>query len=110
MKKILISDQDNSSIAYYLGVIRGHTKIIALNADDTVNQFQDYKPEVVILGSRLNNGNGFDVAKKIRSLSSDVKIVMISGDTTVKNKALESGCNHFFLKPITKEAILALID
>ena len=109
-KKILIADHDDISGQYYTAVLKKHDLIITQDAHEALNIFLKEKPDLVILNSVLTMGNGFDLAKEIKSIDRNIEIVMITGNMIAKDEALKSGCDKFYLKPVSVKDLMALAN
>lgn len=70
------------------------------------------KPAVVFLDHNLPDGMGIQFIPKIRAYDMDIKIVIMTADTSAGNeqKALQSGATYFLYKPFTPSIINDVID
>lgn len=57
--------------------------------------------DLILLDIDMPDVSGFDVLRHIRSRSSDVKVVMVTGLNDLENgvRAMESGANGYITKP-----------
>ncbi|HEY4643548.1 MAG TPA: response regulator [Bacteroidota bacterium] len=57
--------------------------------------------DLILLDIDMPDVNGFDVLRHIRSRSSDVKVVMVTGLNDLESgvRAMESGANGYITKP-----------
>ena len=73
-----------------------------LSADEYL---QKEEPSVIILDNKLPDGFGVDFISYIKKKYSDIKIIMISGFSSVRDVALENGADMFFEKPFSKDEL-----
>ena len=78
-----------------------------LNADEQIEKF---KPSVMILDNKLPDGYGVDSIGYFKKKYPGVKIIMISGFSTVRDVALNNGADVFFEKPFTLTEFYDAID
>ena len=71
-----------------------------LSADEYMER---YKPSLIILDNKLPDGFGVDYISYIRKKYPSLKIVMISGFSSVRDVALENGADAFLEKPFSLE-------
>jgi diguanylate cyclase (GGDEF)-like protein len=77
---------------------------IAVDAQQAMRLFEDFKPDLTLLDVNLPGGNGFEVCATLRSLATgrDVPIVMVTGhnDTESIARAYDAGATDFIHKPV----------
>ncbi len=93
----------------------GHTVTLAGNGLDAVNAFGSERFDVVFLDIQMPVMDGYEAAKQIRSSGSAgqaVPIVALTAFTqnSDRDKARESGVNHFLSKPIRAKDISLLLQ
>ena len=86
---------DDASLAEMLTIVlrqEGFDARSVTRGDQAMDQFRDYRPDVVLLDLMLPGKDGIDVCKEIRA-ESGVPIVMLTakGDTVDVVVGLESG-------------------
>ena len=59
--------------------------------------------DIAILDVEMPKENGIEIAKKIKIVQPDIKIILTSGDDTYASEALAAGAIGFIAKPITEE-------
>ncbi len=77
-----------------------------------IQQFEELKPDLITLDIQMPGINGVDVLKKIKSISPDVKILMLSSmrqDPLIIN-ALDLGAEQFLYKPIDYNLLDSTIE
>jgi DNA-binding response OmpR family regulator len=70
------------------------------------------KPNIVFLDHNLPDGMGIQFIPKIRAYDKNIKIVIMTADTSAGNeqKAFHSGATYFLYKPFTPSVINDVID
>ncbi len=69
-------------------------------------------PEIVFLDNHLPDGYGVDFVDKIKKISPNTRIVMITAHDSAEDKmiAMNKGVDLFLGKPFTKDAIGKAVD
>ncbi|WP_126992457.1 response regulator transcription factor [Thermosipho globiformans] len=79
--------------------------------EDAIIEYQEFKPDVVVLDIMLPDIDGTEVAKKIRKLDSSAGIIMLTALSEKKNKleGFESGADDYVVKPFDFEELFARV-
>ncbi|GAA1999641.1 MULTISPECIES: MtrAB system response regulator MtrA [Nocardioides] len=110
--RVLVVD-DDASLAEMLTIVlrqEGFDSRMCTRGDLAVEQFRDYRPDLVLLDLMLPGKDGIDVCKEIRA-ESGVPIVMLTakGDTVDVVVGLESGADDYVVKPFKPKELIARI-
>src|SRR6187402_2444007 len=110
--RILVVD-DDASLAEMLTIVlrqEGFESRMCARGDVAMDEFRDYKPDLVLLDLMLPGKDGIDVCKEIRA-ESGVPIVMLTakGDTVDVVVGLESGADDYVVKPFKPKELVARI-
>jgi two-component system response regulator MtrA len=110
--RVLVVD-DDAALAEMLTIVlrqEGFDSRMCVRGDEALDQFRDYKPDVVLLDVMLPGKDGIDVCKEIRN-ESGVPIVMLTakGDTVDVVVGLESGADDYVVKPFKPKELVARI-
>ena len=110
--RVLVVD-DDASLAEMLTIVlrqEGFDARSVTRGDQAMDQFRDYRPDVVLLDLMLPGKDGIDVCKEIRA-ESGVPIVMLTakGDTVDVVVGLESGADDYVVKPFKPKELIARI-
>jgi two-component system, OmpR family, KDP operon response regulator KdpE len=112
--KILIVDDDHDLLeAVGLGLQlqwQGVQVVTATDGEAALSQFYDELPDVVLLDVGLPRLDGFDVLRRIRSVS-DTPVLMLTarGEELDKVRGLEIGADDYITKPFSPLELLARI-
>ena len=110
--KVLVVDDDAALSEMLTIVLRneGFDSRVCPSGDRALEEFRDYKPDVVLLDLMLPGKDGIDVCKEIRA-ESGVPIVMLTakGDTVDVVVGLESGADDYIVKPFKPKELIARV-
>jgi two-component system KDP operon response regulator KdpE len=87
---------------------RGYRIVEAASANEALLLFTSHNPDLVLMDLGLPDGNGIDLAKRLREFSS-VPIIVISarGREDDKVAALDAGADDYLTKPFGVNELLA---
>lgn len=114
-KRLLIVDDDDT----YRGVLarslsrRGFEVASAANPASALESFRDTLPGYVLLDLNLAGQSGLNLIAPLRALSSDVRIVVLTGYASIQTavSALKLGAVHYLPKPANiADIVSALLD
>jgi DNA-binding response OmpR family regulator len=113
MQRILVIE-DESEIAGYLRrglTLEGYQVDIAGDGNTGLAVAREQMPDLVVLDLMLPGIDGLEVARRIRAVSDDVSIIMLTARDTVADRVtgLESGADDYLVKPFAFEELLARI-
>ena len=112
MPKILVAEDDHTMVTLLTTLLKMEGfEVVQLDVQaDVPSAVAREKPDVLLMDVHLGEQNGMDIVSSIRkrSDSSRVNIVMTSG-LNLKNECLESGANHFLLKPFMPDDLLKVL-
>jgi len=111
---ILVVD-DEENIKQLLNDIledEGYFVEVSSSIQETKEKLKEKDFDIVFLDVWLPDGEGTSVIKYIKKLSPHTKIIMISGHANIPIavKALKLGAYDFLEKPLSTEAIFAVLD
>ena len=83
----------------------------AAKASEAFDQFNSFKPDLILLDSALPDGNGFDICQSLRARGFEKPIIMLISqkDETDINKGLDRGANEYIAKPIRFSELVSQI-
>src|SRR5574337_586122 len=113
-KKVLIVD-DEALIRYALQNLierEGFTAITADSGLHALKQFEEEKPEIVILDIRLPDSNGLTLLKTIKEISPSVTVVMVTACPDIQSsvEAMKMGAFDYLEKPIDFDKLTAILN
>jgi len=115
-KKILIVDDDSQIQKVLTNVLSAQKYETAVASDgfEAGVKVTEFKPGLIILDLFMPGMDGFEVCKRIKEnpLSSQIKILAITGYDTEENKAriLKAGADGYMAKPFLKGELLQQIE
>jgi YesN/AraC family two-component response regulator len=109
MATILIIDDELPTLqmlSLYLEAC-GHNVLTAENETQGLEVFQREQPPIVLTDIKMPGRDGLDVLRKIKSLSPQTEVVVITGhgDKALAQQALALKASAFFNKPLDTEAL-----
>ena len=83
---------------------KGYDIRTACNADETMKELEEFKPQLVLMGMQLNCVDGFELVRRIKTNSRFDHIVIVAvtahGMKGDKEMILDAGFDGYILKPI----------
>jgi len=111
-QRIMIVD-DDSSIAELISLYlmkECFDTLILLDGEEALKQFDQYKPNLILLDLMLPGIDGYEVCREIRKISK-VPIIMLSAKGEVFDKVLglELGADDYMIKPFDTKELVARV-
>ena len=100
---ILIAEDVLENYLLLQAVLKQHYRLIyAENGQIAVQQFKDYKPDIILMDIKMPVMDGYAATCKIRELSSDVPVLALSAFAFDEEKEKEKCCrfNDYLVKPV----------
>ncbi len=87
------------------------TLIVAENGQGGLVEFRKHLPDVVVTDVRMPIMDGIHMAKEIRELNKETRIIVITAVSDVNRilEAIDIGINHYVLKPIDHIKLISTI-
>ena len=113
MAKILLVD-DEESIRITVGEFireEGHEVSSAENVEEAFQLMKENNYDVIVTDIIMPKITGIELLKKIRETSTDIPIIMMTGEPEVNtaSAAVRAGAFDYLAKPISSEAIKKVI-
>lgn len=114
--KILIADDNMSDRMILTAIVKkmGHTVISASDGLEAVSQYNEQRPDIILLDVMMPNMNGQEAAIEIKSVAGDdmVPIIFLTSlqDASDLAACLESGGDDFLSKPYNPIILTAKIN
>jgi signal transduction histidine kinase/CheY-like chemotaxis protein len=113
-RRVLVVD-DNHEAAEMLGellVELGHVAEVAHDAEAALEVARRFDPELALLDIGLPVVDGYELARRLRTERPALRLVAVSGygDASNKARSAAAGFEAHLVKPITIEAVLALLE
>ena len=111
-QKILIVDDDDNIaelISLYLIKECYDTKIVG-DGESALREYENYRPDLILLDLMLPGIDGYQVCREIRS-HSNVPIIMLSAKGEIFDKVLglELGADDYMIKPFDSKEMVARV-
>ena len=114
MGKTVLIVEDGESLRSQLSGALSDSKYSVIKASDgesAVQLFHQFQPDIALVDSTLENGNDFEISRKLRSYR-NIPIIFMNGDNTEDEqlKAFASGADDYVPSPISSKVVKARID
>ena len=111
--KILVVDDVDTIARVYARFLerQGYEVRIAFNGEEALEEWERFKPDLVISDIRMPKMSGFELASKIREKNADQKIVLMTGYAD-EAEVLQQQKSHgfpFFTKPADLQTTVSKI-
>jgi len=115
MATIFLVDDDSSIMILFekFLTVLGHEIVAkAYNGEEAVNLFHEFRkvPDIILMDHRMPIKDGITAAKEILELNNDCKIIFLSADYSIKDKALALGAKYFLEKPFKLDKLSQIIE
>lgn len=112
-EKILIveDDIDIMEVLSFSISSAGFTAIKATTISEGWNNCQKHQPDLILLDVNLPDGNGFELAKKIRTIS-DAILIFVTVNSLIDHKleGFDVGADDYITKPFIPKELIARIQ
>lgn len=112
-KLILVVDDEESIRTSLEGILEdeGYQVLLAENGTDALDLIREEVPDLVLLDIWMPGMDGIQTLERIRNLSLDLTVVMMSGHGTIETavKATRIGAFDFIEKPFSLDKLLITI-
>jgi two-component system, NtrC family, response regulator AtoC len=99
------------NMARFLGH-RGMEVVTAATMSAGIAQYENVRPDIVLVDHNLPDGDGIALIRQIRKLDAGVKVVMITahGSIALAVEAMKAGADDYLIKPIALEELAVLAE
>ncbi len=113
-KTILIAEDDNPNFLFLKHALQPTKANIvrAKNGVEVLEICQSQSIDLILMDVKMPVKDGLQAAKELRQMNQKMPIIAQTAYafSEDKQRALDSGCNYFFSKPIDVKELLAMID
>ena len=114
IERILVVDDDDLSRQFLVEAVEtlGHQPIPARNAEEALELLGKESLDLVLTDLRMPGIDGIELVRGIKDAYPNLPAVLVTAQGTIEAavEAMRLGAEDFLLKPITHEAIEAVID
>jgi len=112
-KKVLIVDDEERVVQSIAGVLEdeGFRVAKAKSGEEAIKVFQQEEPDITLLDIWMPGMDGIEVLKRLKWISPDCQVIMISGHATISTAmtAVKLGAFDFIEKPLSLDVLLMTI-
>jgi two-component system, chemotaxis family, chemotaxis protein CheY len=114
-RSVVVIDDDDITRELLRGILRtAGLQVVGEGSDGSraVDLYQKHKPEIICLDIDMPGMNGLDALAKVREISTDVVILMITAATSPDNvrKAITAKASGIIAKPFNTQKIVTEIE
>lgn len=91
---------------------RGHETAVAATVRKGIEQYDEIRPDIVLIDYNLPDGTGMEVIGHIRRGDRQTKLVMITahGSVAIAVGAMKAGADDYLTKPVALEEVGLLVE
>lgn len=113
-RRVLVVD-DQPDVADALGALLrslGHSVSVAYDATHALDLFRRERPEVAILDLTMPEISGYELARRLRADSTELRLLALSGSAEVSRSGGEhpAGFERVLIKPPDVDALIRSLD
>ena len=115
MGRVMVADDSDAVRMVLKDILEiGHHKMVAeaTNGIETVEKFNEAKPDLLLLDLAMPKLDGLDTVKQIMATNPNAKIVMITASDNIKTmqECIKAGALAYVLKPFDFDQVLRIIS
>ncbi len=113
--KLLFVDDEEEVIDFLRGFFRekGYAVSVAKTAEDAVDAYESFEPDVVITDIKMPKKDGIWLIKELRTRKKDVRVIAMTGqdnEVVINELRRETGIQEYFSKPFGTENLEKLSE
>lgn len=113
-KKILVVDDDEDSLNLVSKALQyaGYDIVKASDGEQTISQYEEQKPDLVLLDVRMPTMDGYEAFFKIKEIHKDAKVIFMTAyavDEKIHQRAKELNLTYLLMKPFSLKFLKELI-
>lgn len=113
MPKVLVVDDEKSIRVSFCEFLRreGYDAVFAKDAETAFEILENNDYDVVVSDIIMPRISGIDMLSKIRDISSNIQIIIMTGEPTVETamEAVRNGACDYLPKPISKDSLIKAV-
>ena len=93
--------------------LEGHEIVAkAFNGEEALEIYRSFQnaPDIILMDHRMPSKDGLEVTEEILTINPNCKIIFVSADYSVRDKAIDVGAIDFLEKPIDFTALFRTIE
>ena len=112
MKKILVTEDNDSNYLLMTYILKGHYEFErARHGLEAVEMVEKGSYDMVLMDLRMPIMDGLQASRFIKEKHPDLPIIALTANAFADDRkhALEAGCNEFLAKPVSHDTCLEVI-
>ena len=113
--RVLVVDDNRDAVDSLTLLLKlaGQEVASAFDGHEALEQFEVFRPDIVVLDIGLPMLNGYEVARRMRALPHDKPVLLVAltgwGQEDDRRRTVEAGFDHHLVKPVDFEALKGLL-
>ncbi len=110
--KILVAEDNDNNFFLMKIILKSFNIDRAVNGAEAVEKARNGKYDIIFMDIKMPVMDGLEATANIRKFDPDIKIVAVTAFAFDSDRqlALNSGCNDFLPKPISKSKLMEILD
>jgi CheY-like chemotaxis protein len=112
--KVLVVDDEHDTVDSMVILLQtwGHEAVAAYSGPQALSLAGAFDPDVVLMDIGMPEMSGFDVAKELKTICPEAKIVALTGFTQadIVRRARDAGIADVVVKPASAAALEDVVD
>ncbi len=112
LKILLVEDEENLALLLKNAIGENfHSFLLAKDGNEGLQIYKKVLPDIVITDIMMPNKTGLEMAKEIKSINPESKIIILSAFSDVEKLlgAIDTGVVKYFIKPFDPDEVLEYI-
>jgi DNA-binding NtrC family response regulator len=111
--KILVIDDEQTAIRNLQHILNkeGYEVLITQSSQNALKLLEQHSLDLVLTDLRMPNVDGMEILRRVKELSPDTEVVMITGYATVSSaiSAMKMGAYHYVIKPYKLDEVRQVV-
>jgi len=110
MSVLIVDDDEDIRFIYSKTLEKKYNVFEAENGETALKIYKSKHPDLVIMDTKMPDGDGIEITKQILSINPDARIIGATGFTDKTRKFLEAGAKCVIEKPFSLEKLLDTVE
>ena len=112
MARVLVGEDDYEIRGLYLLFLPmgNHEVVVASTRFEVMEQFDLFKPDIILLDIMLNGDDGRQICREIKLFDNNMKVILLSANPVMLSTYIEYNADAAIEKPFSLKDVLNQID
>ncbi|WP_417909881.1 sigma-54-dependent transcriptional regulator [Candidatus Electronema sp. PJ] len=111
--KILVIDDEQTAVRNLQHILNkeGYEVLVTQSSQNALKLLEQHSLDLVLTDLRMPNVDGMEILRRVKELSPDTEVVMITGYATVSSaiSAMKMGAYHYVIKPYKLDEVRQVV-